>query len=167
MRYEKRVASARSAIAFFAALALMASAHAAQHGATGSSPEFEQMDANHDGYISSAEAKKQSGFDRALKEADDNHDGRLDAAEFVKAESINARMRAGQYIDDSVITAKVKAALLKDERLSGLGVTVETYEGTVLLSGFVGDERQAQHAAEIASRVRGVTAVKNSLMVKS
>jgi hyperosmotically inducible protein len=167
MMFEKRVASARFALAFFAALALTASAHAAQHGANGSSPEFRQMDTNHDGYISSAEAKKQSDFDKALGEADDNHDGRLDATEFVKAESVYARMRAGQYINDSVITAKVKAALLKDERLSGLGVTVETYKGTVLLSGFVSNEQLARHAAEIASRVRGVTAVRNSLLVKS
>lgn len=66
-----------------------------------------------------------------------------------------------------MITAKVKAALLKDRKVKGLQVNVETYRGTVLLSGFVNEEQQAQRAAEIASGIRGVTAVKNSLMVKS
>jgi hyperosmotically inducible protein len=125
------------------------------------------MDTNHDGYISLGEARKHADFDKALKEADDNHDGRLDATEFVKAESVYSRMRAGQYIDDSLITAKVKAALLKDRQVSGIDVSVETYKGTVLLSGFVSNQRQAQRAAEIASGVRGVTAVKNDLLVKS
>lgn len=66
-----------------------------------------------------------------------------------------------------MITAKVKASLLKDRKVKGLQVNVETYRGTVLLSGFVNEEQQAQRAAEIASGIRGVTAVKNSLMVKS
>ena len=131
------------------------------------SPEFKRLDTNRDGYISRAEAKKLKNFDKAFTEADDNRDGRLDPDEFLKAQSIHARILAGTYIEDSVITAKVKAAMLKDLRLKGLDVKVETYRGTVLLSGFVNEEQQAQRAAEIASGVRGVTAVKNSLTVKS
>ena len=164
---EKHFTNAKFALSLFAALAMLSGAHAARGGATVSSPDFKRMDTNHDGYISLNEARKHGDFDKALKEADDNHDGRLDAAEFVKAESVYSRMRAGQYIDDSLITAKVKAALLKDEHVSGLNVSVETYKGTVLLSGFVSNRRQAQRAAEIASGVRGVIAVKNDLVVKS
>ena len=167
MKYGNRHTSATLGLVIISALSLTVSAYAAQIGAAQPSPEFRQLDANHDGYISSAEAKKKRDFDKALREADDNHDGRLDAAEFVKAESVYSRIRAGQYVDDSVITAKVKAALLKDEQLAALGVTVETYKGTVLLSGFVSNERQVHRAAEIASGVRGVTAVRNSLIVKS
>ena len=91
----------------------------------------------------------------------------MDSDEFVKAQAIHARIVAGTYVEDSVLTAKVKAALLKDLRLKGFVVKVETYKGTVLLSGFVNEEQQAQRAAEIASGIRGVTAVKNSLIVKS
>ncbi|MBI4194393.1 MAG: BON domain-containing protein [Betaproteobacteria bacterium] len=140
-----------------------ASAQAAAQG----SPEFKRLDADRDGYVSRAEAKRIADFDKAFREADDNRDGRLDADEFVKAQSIHERMRAGQYLDDSMITAKVKAALLKDLRLKGLDVKVETHKAIVLLSGFVKDEEQVRRAAEIAAGIEGVAAVKNSLMVKS
>jgi hyperosmotically inducible protein len=129
--------------------------------------EFERLDANRDGYISPDEARKIRGFDKAFREADDNRDGRLDASEFVKAQSVHERIRAGNYVDDSLLTAKVKAALLKDSATSVFAVSVETHKGIVLLSGFVDNESQARRAAEIASRVEGVVDVKNGLTVKS
>ena len=76
-------------------------------------------------------------------------------------------MVAGQYIDDSVITAKIKAALLKDPAVSALSVSVETRKGTVVLSGFVESAIQLRRAAEIAAGVQGVVTVKNGLVVKS
>jgi len=130
-------------------------------------PEFTRLDVNRDGYLSREEAQKIRGFSKAFNEADDNRDGKLDATEFVKAQAIHDRARAGQYIDDSLITAKVKAALLKDPVVSALVVSVETHKGTVLLSGFVENERQARRAAEIAASVQGVVTVKNSLAIKS
>jgi hyperosmotically inducible protein len=130
------------------------------------SAEFRKLDANRDGYVSPQEARKIRGFGKAFSEADDNRDGRLDGDEFVKAQSIHARLQAGQYVDDSVITARVKAALLKDASVSALAVSVETYKGTVLLSGFVDNESQARRAAEIAAGVHGVVNVKSSLTVK-
>jgi hyperosmotically inducible protein len=129
-------------------------------------PDFKRLDADRDGYVSRAEARRVRDFARAFAEADDNRDGRLDADEFLKAQSLYDRMRAGRYLDDSVITARVKAALLRDPQVSALDVKVETHQGTVLLSGFVDDERQAQRAAQIAAGVSGVSAVRNSLMVK-
>lgn len=131
------------------------------------SAEFKRLDANGDGYLSQDEARKIRGFDKAFREADDNRDGRLDASEFVKAQSVHERIRAGKYVDDSLLTAKVKAALLKESAVSALAVSVETHNGVVLLSGFVDNESQARRAAEIASRVEGVVEVKNSLTVKS
>jgi len=130
------------------------------------SPEFRKLDANRDGYLSPAETRSIRGFDKAFREADDNRDGRLDSTEFVKAQSVHERIRAGQYVDDSLITAKVKAALLKDSALGSLAVSVETHKGTVLLSGFVDNEGQLRRAAEVAAGVEGVVTVKNSLAVK-
>jgi len=157
--------------ALIAALAagLIGTAMAAGAAETRGAPssEFGKLDANRDGFLSRDETRGIRGFDKAFGEADDNRDGRLDAAEFVKAQSVHERMRAGQYVGDSMLTAKVKAALLKDSVLGSLAVSVETNNGTVLLSGFVDSESQVRRAAEIAAGVEGVVNVKNSLTVKS
>lgn len=129
-------------------------------------PDFVRLDVNRDNYLSRDEARKLKGFDTAFNEADANRDGRLDAEEFTKAQSVHERQRAAQFLDDTVITAKVKAALVKDLRLKGLDVSVETHKGVVLLSGFVDDSAQAQRAAEVAAGIAGVNAVRNSLVVK-
>lgn len=156
----------RAAAALAAALIAAAAAQAADTNQP-VSPEFKRLDANRDGYLSRDEARKIRDFDQAFTEADDNRDGKLDAAEFIKAQSIHDREAAGRYVDDSVITAKVKAALLKDSAVSALEVSVETRKGTVVLSGFVDSDSQLQRAAEIAASVQGVVTVKNALVVKS
>jgi osmotically-inducible protein OsmY len=91
----------------------------------------------------------------------------LDATEFVTARAIPERARAAQYLEDGMITARVKAALLKDPVMSGLRVGVETHQGTVVLSGFVDNEGQARRAAGIAASVQGVVNVKNALAAGS
>jgi hyperosmotically inducible periplasmic protein len=158
----------RTAAAALAA-ALIGAAGAVPAAETGDqvNPEFKKLDTNRDGYIGREEARKIRGFDKAFSEADDNRDGKLDAAEFTKAQSIRDRLAAGQYVEDSVITAKIKAALLKDPVVSALAVSVETRQGTVLLSGFVDSENQQRRAQEIAASVHGVITVKNGLEVKS
>ena len=130
-------------------------------------PEFTKIDVNRDGYISRDEAKRIRDFARAFEEADENRDGKLDPDEFAKAQAIQERLRATRFVDDSVITVKVKAALLKDPLVSGLAVSVKTYNGAVLLSGVVNSEQQARRAALLAAGTGGVTSVKNSLIVKS
>ena len=72
----------------------------------------------------------------------------------------------GEYIDDSVITTKVKAAVLKEPTLKSSEVNVETFKGVVQLSGFVSDAADVQKAGETARSVKGVTSVKNDLLVK-
>jgi hyperosmotically inducible protein len=158
----------RCATAMLAA-ALIGTAGAARAAESGGpvNPEFSKFDANRDGYLSRDEAKKIRDFDQAFTEADDNRDGKLDAAEFIKAQSIHDREAAGRFVDDSVITAKVKAALLKDPAVSALAVSVETRKGTVVLSGFVESNSQLRRAQEIAAGVQGVVTVKNGLVVKS
>ena len=73
---------------------------------------------------------------------------------------------AAEYIDDAVITTKVKAALLGDPDLSAAEINVETYNGEVQLSGFVSTKAQIAQAVKTARSVDGVRAVKNSLQLK-
>jgi len=73
----------------------------------------------------------------------------------------------GQYIDDSAITAKVKAAILDEPTLKSLNISVETYKGVVMLSGFVDRPESITKAGELALTVPGVKEVKNNLQVKN
>lgn len=148
-------------------IAATAGASTAYAAASGQSPEFRKFDTNGDGYISRDEARRFRDFEKALDEADGDRDGRLDPDEFVKAQSVHERLQAGRYLSDSALTAKVKAALVKDLRLKGFNISVETYQGTVQLSGFVDSKEQVERAAQIAASVEGVATVKNSLIVKS
>ncbi len=72
----------------------------------------------------------------------------------------------GEYIDDSVITAKVKAAILNDPTLKVAEINVETFKGVVQLSGFVNSQADINKAVEVTRGVRGVTSVKNDMRVK-
>lgn len=72
----------------------------------------------------------------------------------------------GEYIDDSVITTKVKAALIKDDSTPGGAIKVETFKGVVQLSGFVDNQLQKTRAAEITSGIEGVQSVVNNITVK-
>ena len=72
----------------------------------------------------------------------------------------------GEIIDDSVITSKVKSALVADPLAKASDVSVETFKGVVQLSGFVDSPEAAQKSVEIARGVKGVKEVKNSLVVK-
>jgi osmotically-inducible protein OsmY len=72
----------------------------------------------------------------------------------------------GQYVDNSVVTAKVKAAILDDPMLKTFQINVETFKGVVQLSGFVDSAQSAARAGEVAGRVEGVKEVKNDLVVK-
>ncbi len=73
---------------------------------------------------------------------------------------------AGQYVDDSAITAKVKAAIFNEPTLKSMDISVKTEKGVVLLSGFVNFKDQIKKAEEMAKSVAGVKAVKNGLKVK-
>jgi len=159
--------TAALAVALMGAMGVARGAESRQAGRADNSADFTRLDVNADGYVSRDEARPLRGFEQAFTEADDNRDGKLDAAEFAKAQSIHDREAVGNYMEDSVITAKVKAALLKDLKTRSFAVSVETRNGMVLLSGFVDDEGQVKRAADIAASVQGVVTVKNGLAVKS
>jgi osmotically-inducible protein OsmY len=76
------------------------------------------------------------------------------------------REGTGEYIDDTVITGKVKAALIADADLKAREINVETFKGTVQLSGFVADPADIDKAVKVARDVHGVKAVKNDMIVK-
>lgn len=87
-------------------------------------------------------------------------------ATFVACASTSKQESAGEYVDDSVITTKVKTLLAGDAFLKSFRISVETYKGTVQLSGFVNSQQAVDKAVQIARSVKGVTSVKNDLIVK-
>ena len=72
----------------------------------------------------------------------------------------------GEFIDDSVITTKIKSQIAGDSILKAFQISVETFRGTVQLSGFVNSQKDVERADEIANNVKGVRSVRNNLMVK-
>jgi osmotically-inducible protein OsmY len=87
-------------------------------------------------------------------------------ATFVACASTPTQESTGEYVDDTVITTKVKSLLAVDDFLKSFQISVETYKGTVQLSGFVGSQKAVDKADEIARSVKGVKSVKNDLIVK-
>ncbi|NMG29669.1 BON domain-containing protein [Aromatoleum evansii] len=72
----------------------------------------------------------------------------------------------GEYIDDTVITTKVKAAILNEPTLKVAEINVETFKGVVQLSGFVQSKADIDKAVQVARGVSGVKSVKNDMLVK-
>ena len=84
----------------------------------------------------------------------------LGCAETAKRES------TGQYIDDTLITTKVKAAILNDPSLKSAEINVETFKGRVQLSGFVRSQADINQAVALARGTKGVTSVANDMRLK-
>ena len=72
----------------------------------------------------------------------------------------------GEYVDDTVITTKVKAAILGDASLKSAEINVETFKGIVQLSGFVNSQADINKAVELTRSIKGVNSVKNSMRLK-
>ena len=72
----------------------------------------------------------------------------------------------GEYVDDTVITTKVKAAIFGEDSLKSAEINVETFKGVVQLSGFVNSQADINKAVEVARTVKGVKSVKNSMRLK-
>lgn len=75
--------------------------------------------------------------------------------------------RAGGEVGDAAITAKVKAALIREKDLSAMDINVETENGVVQLAGFVDKKEQIARATKVAEKIKGVKSVKNDLHLKS
>ena len=72
----------------------------------------------------------------------------------------------GEYVDDAVITTKVKAALINDPNVKAREVNVETFKGEVQLSGFVSSQDDINQAVAITRDIQGVKKVKNDMRIK-
>jgi len=72
----------------------------------------------------------------------------------------------GEYIDDTVITTKVKAAIFNEPSLKVFQINVETFKGVVQLSGFVSSQENINKAVQVARGVRGVTSVRNDMRLR-
>ena len=72
----------------------------------------------------------------------------------------------GEYVDDTVITTKVKAAILNEPTLKSAEINVETFKGVVQLSGFVSSQAASNKAVEVARSVNGVKSVRNDMRMK-
>jgi osmotically-inducible protein OsmY len=88
------------------------------------------------------------------------------AAALVGCGSSPGKESTGEMVDDSVITTKVKTALISDKSVSGTSVSVETFKGRVQLSGFVKSESERRQAESVARGVSGVKEVSNKLEIR-
>lgn len=131
-----------------------------------SSAAFGKLDADGDGYLSYQEVRHLDGYPEAFAQADRNRDGRLDGTEAIAAHQLYERGLAARYAQDTWLTTKVKAALLREKGLDSMDVSVETFDQRVLLSGFVEDAEQKRKALLVASRVEGVKDVRDALALR-
>ena len=87
-------------------------------------------------------------------------------ASFMGCAATQTREGTGEYVDDTVITTKVKAAVFNESSLKSAEINVETYKGVVQLSGFVSTKAEIDKALEVARSVAGVKSVKNDIRLK-
>lgn len=87
-------------------------------------------------------------------------------ASFMGCAATQKRQSSGEYVDDSVITTKVKAAIFEEPTLKMFQINVKTYNAVVQLSGFVDTAQSVSKAGEVARNVNGVKEVRNDLLIK-
>ncbi len=85
---------------------------------------------------------------------------------FMGCASTEKTKSTGEFVDDAVITTKVKAAILDDPELKFTEISVETFKGVVQLSGFVSSPAHIDRAVKVARGVNGVTSVKNDMRLR-
>ena len=144
-----------------ALIALLASPALAQKSKSGNTA-FDAMDKNRDGALSKEEVASDRELAKRFSRFDADKNGSLNVDEFIKANQDNDK----RVLADSAITTKVKALMLAEKGVPSASVSVETYEGRVILSGFVENSGQVSQAGKVAAGVSGVKNVQNNLAVK-
>jgi len=127
-----------------------------------SNQAFNNLDKNRDGFLSRDEAAPEKELAKRFSRFDANRDGKLSEDEYLKAMQDNDK----RVLSDSTITTKVKTALLTEKGIPSMAISVETYESTVQLSGFVESNDVKAKAGRLAAGVSGVKQVQNNLVVK-
>jgi osmotically-inducible protein OsmY len=84
----------------------------------------------------------------------------------ISCASTRASEGTGEYVDDTIITTKVKSAFLAEEGLKVAEINVETFKGVVQLSGFINSRADADRAVALARGISGVTSVKDDMRIK-
>ncbi len=79
---------------------------------------------------------------------------------------MSGRETAGQYVDDTSVTSRVKSAIIQDPELKARQIHVETFQGIVQLSGFIDSSKEKMRAEALALNTKGVQSVKNNLIVR-
>jgi hyperosmotically inducible periplasmic protein len=135
---------------------------------TPTAAEFKKLDSNADEMLTKLEAKNDRLFtvDHFAK-ADIDSDGTLNQSEYANYKSSAQKKVVKRVASDSVITSKAKANLLAEKGLKSFKISVETYKGEVILSGFVDTETAKTQAEAVVSKINGVKSVKNSLVVRT
>lgn len=87
-------------------------------------------------------------------------------ASLIGCASTSKHEGTGEYVDDAVITTKVKAAIFNEPSLKSAEINVETFKGVVQLGGFVNSQADINKAVEVARSVKGVKSVKNDMRLK-
>jgi len=144
-----------------ALLAVFASTAWAQKKESGNNA-FDALDRNRDGFLGKEEIAGDRELAKRFAKFDADKDGRWNVNEYVRANQDND----GRVLSDSAITTKVKALLLAERGVPSTSISVETYEGRVLLSGFVDSAAIKEKAGKVAAGVSGVKTVQNNLVVK-
>lgn len=106
-------------------------------------------------------ADSQQEIDRAVELA-----RKVPGVKSVKNDIRRAPQTTGEYLDDSVVTAKVKSAFVADREVNALNIRVETVNGVVQLSGFAASQQEIDRATEVARNVQGVKSVENNIQLK-
>jgi hyperosmotically inducible protein len=124
--------------------------------------EFAALDRNRDGHVTRIEALADPEIHKRFAQFDANKDRQLSLGEYLAVRE-DMDLRAQQ---DAALTARVKAALLAERGMPWTGISVETHEGRVQLSGFVPMADMASRAGRITAGVSGVLTVSNNLVVR-
>jgi hyperosmotically inducible periplasmic protein len=145
-------------------LMLLSAPASAQYTGEPNTPraDFVALDRNRDGYISKVEALANPEVQKRFAAFDQDRDGRLSEAEYAAAMEDNEK----RIVSDSIITARVKAALLAEKGIPSLSISVETYEGGVQLTGFVKAPEIVSRAGRVTASVSGVRTVNNNITVR-
>ena len=143
-------------------LAAMAQSSGNLDGPAGLRADFQKLDRSRDGYISKIEANGDVEIAKRFAYFDMNGDGRLSEREYILAKEDNQK----RTLHDATITARVKAALVAQRGIPPTSIAVDTYEGRVQLSGFVGKPEIASKAGRVTASVDGVRTVDNKIAVK-